>query len=1020
MRFIVKILKRRALLAGAAGVSLLVVAASSAGLAPRLAASRSEAPGNAPIACPAGQATDSASPLVRAGAALCSPVGRPEGIADIASLEQYRQLRLAGAPGLAVDPAAVAQGNAQVDRARARSAAAGSSSPDAGPTWVAMGKDALYANDPAYASTNVEGWGNLSGRITAFAFDPSAVDPAHRRFFASAVNGGVWESNDTAKTWRSIGDGIPTTVVGGLGFSPSRGGTIIAATGDTATGRYSIFGRGVFWSSDDGATWHRAAGIPDGAFAFRVAVDPRADGKTIYVATSMGLYRSGDASATFENVVLPTGCTDLANPKCGFANFVSDVVVRSTDANGAGEGKVLAAVGYRYGGVRNLFDSKGKDTGVPMAPRDGIYTSDTGVKGSFQFQDPSTGNGFLSTPSVGRVALGIAHGPGQNHDLVYALVQDASKAQGCIQELDYINCAFPNADPGILTNSNKVVQPTVLDGMYVSPDFGKSWNKIMDADSLRRPGNNSTLGGPGVLQAAGSGPGIQAWYNEWVDPDPTDTDPVTGAPLRVAFGLEEIWENTLPIPQGGAGAVNHLALEDWKVIGRYWNSCSGLTVDPTSVPCNGGAPTGTTTHPDQHAGIFIPSPGGGVDLLAGNDGGIYIQHGDAVNDFSNLGWGDGNNHGIHTLLSYHVDVANDGTIISGLQDNGTMKISPDGREQMMFGGDGFFAGIDPANSQNMLEEYVGGGTRSSQDGGKTWTSNAPNLTNAQFSTPFQRDPLDAKHYLFAGQEIDETHAAYTGGFGQVYDLKAPNSTTALDLNGKTAYAAYCGNCYLVDAAPFTTGLATSYGGKWHKVAGAGLPTRIVTSIRMDPANLKTVYVTVAGYLPHYIGEGGIPDVLNLGINSAHVFKSTDAGEHFVDISGNLPNAPANWSVLYKGRLVVATELGVFISSDSNGGSYDLLGTGLPNAPINTMTFKPDNQNLLYVASFGRGIYRVDLSTLSATGAGSTQVSPPASPAVDHLPNSSAAPALLPVTLMLLIGLAGLVMGVRQRRVVRGG
>ena len=58
-----------------------------------------------------------------------------------------------------------------------------------------------------------------------------------------------------------------------------------------------------------------------------------------------------------------------------------------------------------------------------QAPANGLYRSDSGAPGSFAAVPDSAG--FLASERVGRVSLGIASGPEQNHDYVYALVQDA-------------------------------------------------------------------------------------------------------------------------------------------------------------------------------------------------------------------------------------------------------------------------------------------------------------------------------------------------------------------------------------------------------------------------------------------------------------------------------------------------------------------------------------------------------------------------------------------------------------------
>jgi len=363
----------------------------------------------------------------------------------------------------------------------------------------------------------------------------------------------------------------------------------------------------------------------------------------------------------------PVNCAgDTTTGACFFANAVSDVVVRPADANGLGGGQVLAAVGWQ-GGRLHLRQPDGTlSAALVQAPRNGIYASRDGRPGTFSYVDsggnPSS-NGFAPADVVGRTALSVARGAGQNHDLVYAIVQDAQKIAGCLDEVQ------AGLEVGTCLASGVKGPPTTLDGAYVSKDFGQTWTKVMDWSQLELPGTNSALGPYGT--ALGYAPGVQSWYNLWIEADPTATDAITRAPTRVVFGLEEVWEN--PIfgePQNGASA----AATPWRVIGRYWNACA-FSIPGTQ--CNGASLpiTGTTTHPDQHAGLFVPDGAGGVTLLVGNDGGAYLQHVSAGQDFSNDRWGTGANVGLATLLPYHLVVAKDGTVVAGLQDNGEMKIT---------------------------------------------------------------------------------------------------------------------------------------------------------------------------------------------------------------------------------------------------------------------------------------------------------------------------------------------------------
>jgi hypothetical protein len=647
---------------------------------------------------------------------------------------------------------------------------------------------------------------------------------------------------------------------------------------------------------------------------------------------------------------------------CFLANVVSDVAVQ------AGSGSVIAAVGWAYGQAKTK-------AGVVMSPQNGIYTSPTGLPGTFTFQDPGasapTKNGFAPTPVVGRTTLAVANGNGQNHAVVYALVQDATKLSSCLD---------PTLDVPVCTGTGEEVlaQATYLDGMYESSDFGKTWTKVMSPEQLRVPGNNSAL----EIGILGYGPGIQSWYNNWIAVDPTSTDALTHLPNRIVFGLEEIWENALPTPV--------IAPTQWKVIGRYWNACLQIV---SGLNCSGGTPIpGSTTHPDQHAGLFVPDGTGGVTLYAGNDGGAYKQRLQAGQDFSNDNWSDLNT-GLNTLQPYDAAIAKDGTVVAGLQDNGEMKISPDGTENMVFGGDGFYTAIDPSNSQRIVEEYANGAVSGSTDGGKSWQGINPGLDSPQFATPLQLDPTNADHLLVAGREVEETPYPYAAhcypdpsipyaaceaidNWTTVFDLgtwqssSSPltsynRSATAADLVAGRAYVGYCGPCSARTYAMFKSGIATNVGATtagswltsdgWHFAAAKGLPQRYITWVEIDPSDTtgKTIYVTLGGYSSHWIPPGATGEDTST-VGTGHVFVSHDAGETFTDISGDLPDAPADAVLPVNGKLVVGTDVGAFVSSDG-GATWSILGD-LPAMPVVRFSIDPSNANRIVAATYGRGVW----------------------------------------------------------------
>jgi hypothetical protein len=1040
--------------------------------------------------------------------------GHPESFLDLARANSARLTRTV-APG------------AQIRAGAYRSAVAHAADlPRTGGTWHPYGRPPLVGDRTQYdtsdGSTN-EGLPDLSGRASGFARSDDGV------LYAAISNGGIWRSTD-GTNWSSIGEGLPTQVVSSVVWTPAGGGTVLALTGDNAYGGDTYAGQGVYRTTDDGAHWQHADGIPDGLLGFKLAVDPT-DPQKIYAATGGGLYRSTDGGASFDNVNLPTGAGATApTPNCSgkpptakdcfLANMVTDVVVqgaRNTQTAGGHPGAVMAAVGWRAGTKTNA-------DGAVQSPGNGIYVSTSGAPGTFKNMDLAShnqptapyGTDPLTQARIGRIALGIAAGPAQNHQVVYALVQDAVKFNGGIVGV--------GADEG----SASPAYSDYLNAVWVSTDFGATWKELEGSTAIDNDtSSGSALAPPTCKTPAliGYCPGIQAWYNLWVSPDPTRAT-ASGIPTRLAFGLEEIWANdpNTASPNGLDGSTS----QHFNVVGRYYgnqsctllNATNGLPVCPAA---QGGQTPPTTTHPDQHGVLWVPDGAGGVTLFAGNDGGIFNQHLGKTDELSNTKWGRGANHGLNTLQPYDAEMAKDGTLYMGLQDNGEGKIDPDGSMYTVFGGDGFFTAVDPDNANTAYEEYTGGDIHVTKDGGKTWTDILPdNLTSAQFSTPFQMDPANASHLMIGGRDIEETTSgpdttssswtkvydlgtrthrgdanasssgtdpdnqlsavdvrgfpdpgatgprtpdfAYTGGSGTVpggddvigdastfppgtytdhkfsigptqgdksmtvriswandlndwdlyvykvaadgsmqllgssanggtdfeqvsvsnpaagnYVIRVANFTAVGTFNAKAtftqrapsdpatdaAYVGFCGFCdTITQGTPFANGLATNVNSGpgvalssagWHIATAKGLPSRYITSARMDPADPRTVYVTLAGYGRRWAFPGAVGEDTSK-IGTGHVFKSTDAGQTFTDVTGDLPDVPANWTVLHNGHLVVGTDIGVYESCDTAGGAYSALGDGLPAAPISTLRFKPGDDDLLVAATYGRGVY----------------------------------------------------------------
>ena len=128
----------------------------------------------------------------------------------------------------------------------------------------------------------------------------------------------------------------------------------------------------------------------------------------------------------------------------------------------------------------------------------------------------------------------------------------------------------------------------------------------------------------------------------------------------------------------------------------------------------------------------------------------------------------------------------------------------------------------------------------------------------------------------------------------------------------------------------------------------GTPNRSVTAIAVNPTNAQNAFATFSGY-------SGFGDTLG------HVFKTTNAGTVWTDISSNLPNVPVNDIVVdpdMPNTLYVGTDIGVFATTDG-GSTWAPLGTGLPAVVIMSLKLHHATR-ILRAASYGRSAWDIQL------------------------------------------------------------
>lgn len=187
-----------------------------------------------------------------------------------------------------------------------------SRSEDGGATWIGSteGIERAWTNTTYDLAFDPEVKGRLWGAFSGTHDLPRPkmwrlVDP-------SSYKGGVGISEDGGRTWRMLKNaGIPETAVTHILIDP-------ASPRQARTLYVTAFGRGVYQSTNGGATWTlKNRGLPPEPFAWRVArssagelylvIARRSEDGSIGGAGDGALFRSTDGAETWTRVPLPPG-----------------------------------------------------------------------------------------------------------------------------------------------------------------------------------------------------------------------------------------------------------------------------------------------------------------------------------------------------------------------------------------------------------------------------------------------------------------------------------------------------------------------------------------------------------------------------------------------------------------------------------------------------------------------------------------------------------------------------------------
>ena len=405
----------------------------------------------------------------------------------------------------------------------------------------------------------------------------------------------------------------------------------------------------------------------------------------------------------------------------------------------------------------------------------------------------------------------------------------------------------------------------------------------------------------------GSGTGGQGWYDLAVAADPTNAE-------IVFVGGVDVWKST----NGGTS---------WNIISHWAGSCSVAEV-----------------HADCH--YLAYSPLNGV-FWACNDGGVW---------FTTNGGTTWTDRTVTMTIGQIYKLGQSQTIkekvINGFQDNGTYTYTASQWLQSG-GGDGMECAVDYTNaSYTYYTIYYGDIYRLFNNGNELHIAGngvfGINESGA-WVTPFILGESDPKMMFVGFKNIWRCNDVRTTN--NLTWTKISNNLSGSNSNNLCALEQSPVNINILYASRYTDNklfrsdncLAGSP--TWTDLTSFLPASGTPTDLEAHPTDQNTVYMTLGNYL----------------------YKSTNKGQSWSNISGNLPAIHLSSVVYYKNSpegLYVGTDAGVYYK-DANMTSWIDFSNGLPdNGEVTELEIYYDNDSVsadaISASTYGRGLWGSDM------------------------------------------------------------
>ncbi|TSA24696.1 MAG: hypothetical protein D4R67_11330 [Bacteroidetes bacterium] len=404
----------------------------------------------------------------------------------------------------------------------------------------------------------------------------------------------------------------------------------------------------------------------------------------------------------------------------------------------------------------------------------------------------------------------------------------------------------------------------------------------------------------------GGGSGGQGFYDLAIAADPTNAE-------IIYVGGINVWKST----NGGTS---------WAINSHWYGGCGVAEV-----------------HADCHYLIYSPVNG---TLWACNDGGLYFTTNGGTT------WTDRTETmTIGQIYKLGQSQTVKEKVINGFQDNGTYTYNASGWVQTG-GGDGMECAVDFTNAAyTYFTIYYGDIFRLYNNGSELHIAGNGTFginESGAWVTPFILSKQDVK-MMFVG-------------FKNVWrcnDVKTTNNLTWTKISNNLG-GSNGSNMAVLEQSPVNTDIlyAARYDNKlfrtdncmaaspaWTDLTSFLPTTGTPTDLAAHPTDQNTVYMTMGN----------------------NVYKSTNKGQSWTTITGNLPAVHISTIAYYSNAsegLYVGTDAGVYYK-DQNTGSWVAFSSGLPaNAEVTELEIYYDNDSVsadvIRASTYGRGLWGSDM------------------------------------------------------------